>query len=149
MRAGLLILGLAVVAGCGDDERSPGGDGGSQKEAATLPAPLTFQVSGGLRLRLDKITIQPDGSAQVKTIRGEKPVKLSKAELSEVVDALERANLEDVPENSRSPRPIPDAFGYRFIYKDRQVDTDQESNPEALEPLTGALTRLVDRYGPK
>ena len=148
MRAGLLILGLAVVAGCGDDERPQDSGGGSQ-EAAALPAPLTFQVSGGLRLRLDKITIQPDGSAQVKTIRGEKPVKLSTAELTKIADALEDADLEGVPENSRSPRPIPDAFGYRFIYKGRQVDTDQESNPDALKPLTAALTGLVDRYGPK
>jgi hypothetical protein len=148
MRAGLLILGLAVLAGCGDEERPQGG-GDSHKEAATLPAPLTFQVSGGLRLRLDKITIQPDGSAQVKTVRGEKPVKLSDAELAKVADALAGAKLEDVPENSTSPRPIPDAFGYRFVYKGRQIDTDQESNPDALKPLTAALTGLVDRYGPK
>ena len=147
MRAGLVILGLAVLAGCGTDDE--GGGGTPDKPAAALPAPLTFQVSGGLRLRLDKITIQPDGSAQVKTIEGEKPVQLEDDELRKVADALESAKLEDIPENSRSPRPIPDAFGYRFIYKGRQVDTDQESNPDALKPLTAALTGLVDRYGPK
>ena len=151
MRAGIVVLGLAVLAGCGAEERS-GGDGGSTPTpaaSAQLPAPLTFQVSGGLKLRLDKITIQPDGSAQVKTIAGEKPVKLSQAELTQVVDALDRADLERVPENSRSPSPIPDAFGYRFLYKGRQVDTDQESNPDRLKALTAALTHLVDRYGPK
>jgi hypothetical protein len=145
MRAGIVILGLAVLAGCGGDERGSA----SPDASAKLPAPLTFQVSGGLKLRLDKITIQPDGSAQVKTIAGEKPVELTDGELAKVVDALEQSGLETVPENSRSPSPIPDAFGYRFVYKGRQVDTDQESNPERLQALTATLTHLVDRYGPK
>jgi hypothetical protein len=150
MRAGIVILGLAVLAGCGGDETSGGGGaGGSPPARAKLPAPLTFQVSGGLRLRLDKITIAPDGSAQVKTINGERPVKLTNAELARVADALAGSGLESVPENSRSPSPIPDAFGYRFVYKGRQVDTDQESNPDRLQGLTATLTHLVDRYGPK
>jgi hypothetical protein len=150
MRAGIVIVGLAVLAGCGGDESGGGaGGGGSAPKAPALPAPLTFQISGGLRLRLDKITIQPDGSAQVKTIRGEKPVELTNAELTKLAGQLGSAGLESVPENSRSSRPIPDAFGYRFVYKGRQVDSDQESNPDRLQALTATLTHLVDRYGPK
>jgi hypothetical protein len=150
----LLVMGMfaLAVAGCGGDEDGSGGGSGGEgasAQAKQLPAALTFQVSGGLRLRMDKITIQPDGSAQIKTLRGEKPVKLTNSELSTVADQLDASGLEDVPENSRSPRPIPDAFGYRFIYKGRQVDSDQESNPGDLQALTATLTGLVDRYGPE
>jgi hypothetical protein len=151
MRMGLLILGLVVLAGCGDEQPSGGGGAGGSGGApsAKLPAALTFQIAGGLRLRMDRITIQPDGSAQVKTLRGEAPVKLAGAELEKVADQLAASELETVPENSRSPRPIPDAWGYRFVYKGRQVDTDEEADPVRLRGLTATLTGLVDRYGPK
>jgi hypothetical protein len=147
---GLLMLGLAVLAGsgCGEEQGAGGGWGGSER-SARLPAALTFQIAGGLRLRMDRITIQPEGSAQVKTLKGEKPVKLTASELEKVAGQLAASDLETVPENSRSPSPIPDAWGYRFIYKGRQVDSDEESNPERLRALTATLTGLVDRYGPK
>ena len=148
MRACLLMLCLAlVVAGCGEDQEtsaSSGGGGGSK-----LAAPLTFKLTGGDAFRSDRMTVRPDGSAQVTTRAGEKPAKLTPEELSTVSDQLDGAELEDIPEDSLTEPPMPDALSYSFVYKGREVSTDDGSLPEDLEPLTGTFIRLVDRYGLK
>jgi hypothetical protein len=60
---------------------------------------------------------------------------------------LEQTDLESLPTKSTSPRPIPDAFGYRVMYEGKTVDTDQEAMPEELSPLVSELAGLVERHG--
>ncbi len=138
----MLALALPAAAGCGGDEAGTGGGG-------ALPAPIVFQVGGGEAPRLDRLTVQPDGSAQLKTMQGEKPVRLTDNELSKLAEQIEDADLPGVPEDSLSPEPIPDAPGYRFIYQSRQIDTDAAAAPEGIEPLISNFLELIDRYGAK
>ena len=104
-------------------------------------------MTGGDAFRQDRITVRPDGSAQVKTLKGDVPVELTDKELSAVNDQIDR--LADVPENSTTDPPIPDGLSYVFEYEGREVSTDSGSLPEGLEPLIGTFIKLVDRYGQK
>jgi hypothetical protein len=147
MRAVLVTVVLALAAaGCGGDEKgAPAGGSGSSGER--LAGPLKFLVTGGDAFRQDRITVQPDGSAQVQTLKGTKAAKLTAEELDAVVAQLDDADLEDIPEDSLTKPPMPDALGFSFVYQGREVSTDSGSMPEGLEPLVGTFIRLVDRYG--
>ena len=149
MRVWLSILCLALVAGCGGgDEKTSSGPAASSG-AEGLEAPITFKLTGGDAFREDRMTVQPDGSAQVTTRQGEKPAQLTDEELSQVSSHLEEANLPKIPEESTTEPPIPDALSYSFVYEGREVVTDSGSLPEELKPLIGTFAQLVDRYGAK
>ena len=150
MRALLVTACLALAAaGCGggDEKTTSSGGGGGGGGGDELAGPLTFSMTGGDAFRQDRITVRPDGSAQVKTLKGDVPVELTDKELSAVNDQIDR--LADVPENSTTDPPIPDGLSYVFEYEGREVSTDSGSLPEGLEPLIGTFIKLVDRYGQK
>jgi hypothetical protein len=139
--ATLCVVAL-TAAGCGEEAAAPsGGDDGK------LSAPLTFKLSGGDALRQDQLTLRPDGSAQVTTLAGDVPAKVTPKELSTVSDQLADADLPDIPEDSTTDPAMPDALAYSVEYRGRKVVTDSGSLPEKLEPLIGSLLKLVDRYG--
>ena len=103
VRALLLTACLALAAsGCGGGDEKPAassGGGGGDK----LAGPLKFAVTGGDAFREDRMTVQPDGSAQVTTQEGDVAVDLTAKELAEVNDQI--GELEDVPRTRRrSPR---------------------------------------------
>ncbi len=146
MRIAILAgLALVLLAGCGsDDDDDGGGSGGEQ--AAALTGPLTYERGGGIAGRRDRLVVEPDGSATL-TIRDKTtPVKLKDSELDRLATDLEDADLAALPPDSKSPRPIPDAFGYRVSYDGASVTTDDPGMPEALRGLVARLGALVDRY---
>jgi len=152
MRAALVTVVLALAAGgCGGDEQSApaAGGGGSAPSGERLAGPLKFLVTGGEAFRKDRITVQPDGTAQVETLKGTTRARLTQDELDEIVARLEDSELEDVPEDSLTKPPMPDALGFSFVYRGREVSTDSGSMPEDLKPLVGTFIGLVDRYGAK
>ena len=134
--AGLLAL---LLVACGDD-----GGGG---DAAMLKGPLSYERGGGIAGRRDRLVVQPDGSASLTTREKTRAIKLSDGELNALAAKLEQTDLASLPTKSTSPRPIPDAFGYRVTYEGKTVDTDQEAVPEKLSPLLSELGTLVDRHG--
>ena len=143
-----ILAGLALVllAGCGsDDGDGDGGSGGGEK-AAALTGSLTYERGGGIAGRRDRLVVEPDGSASLTIRDRTKPVQLKDAELDQLASDLEDADLASVPQDSESPRPIPDAFGYRVSYDGATVTTDDPSMPEALRGLVARLGALVDRY---
>lgn len=140
--AGLLAL---LLVGCGDDGGANGGGGGG--DPAELKGPVSYERGGGIAGRRDRLIVQPDGSASLTTREETRAIKLSAAELNALADKLEQTDLASLPAKSTSPRPIPDAFGYRVTYEGKTVDTDQEAMPEELSPLVSELTGLVDRHG--
>ena len=152
MRAAVLCVVLALAAtGCGGEETpAPGGSGAGDPAAAPegrLAGPLEFKVTGGEALRRDRMTVRPDGSASVETREGHRTATLSEQELATVARELEEAELSEIPEDSLTKPPIPDALAYSFVYGGREVSTDSGSMPERLEPLIGTFLKLVERYG--
>ena len=154
MRAAILMCALAllVAAGCGDEQEGGGGNGGggsgSGGGSARLEGPIVLRIGGGEAPRKDVITVQPDGSMQLTTLKGERSAKLKPDELSKLAAAVADADLPSIPEDSDSPEPIPDVADYRVDYQGHTIDTDQEANPEALKPVTSELQILMERYGP-
>jgi hypothetical protein len=113
--AGLLAL---LLVGCGDDG---GATGGNDSEPPTLKGPVSHERGGGIAGRRDRLVVQPDGSASLTTNDGTHTLKLSAAELKTLADKLEQTDLASLPTRSTSPRPIPDAFGYRVVYEGKTV----------------------------
>ena len=71
MRAVLVTVVLALAAaGCGGDEQSAPASGGAAPSGERLTGPLKFLVTGGDAFRKDRITVQPDGTADVETLAG-------------------------------------------------------------------------------
>jgi hypothetical protein len=143
MRLALLLCALAPLgaAGCGGDDDGGGG------EAARLSDPITFEVIGGDAFRDDEITVRADGSARVKTRAGERTAELEPGELEDLARGLAQADLATA-ESAVTDPPQPDALGYRFTYRGRQVTTDSGALPQRLEPLIGTFVALIDDYGP-
>ena len=150
MRTGALIAGLVAMlalAGCGGEDESPadpGDPGGAQ-----LTGPLTYSRGGGIDGRMDKLTLQPDGSGTLQTKTGERSVKLESRDLMSLADEVERADLPGLPEDSTADRPQPDALGYRVSYGDATVTTESGQIPERMAPLLSTLDDIVDRLGAK
>jgi hypothetical protein len=145
MRALVLTAVLALALGaCGGEEETtgtPSGGGGG------LSGPLQFLVTGGDAFREDRLTLQPDGAVRVQTRQGSRSATLTPGELSEVESQLEAAELAEIPEDSTTEPPMPDALGYGLVYDGREVNTDAGSMPERLRPLVGTFMKLVERYG--
>ena len=151
MRTAVLIAGLMTLAlaGCGGDDESPAGSGGSSG-GAQLAGPLTFTRGGGIAGRTDKLVVQPDGSGSLTTRSGgERAVKLEPDELRKIADDVGSADLAGLPEDSTSGRTQPDAFGYRVAYEGATVTTESGSIPDRMGPLVATLSAVVDRLGAK
>jgi len=145
MRIGVVIVVLALLAGCGGDEaEAPGGgeDGGTR-----LEGPLTYTRGGGIAGRADKLVVQPDGAATLTTRQGgERRFRLTDAELAGVAGELRRANLDELPERSVSDPPVPDAFGHRVAYGGVTVTADDPAMPEQLSALVARLGGVVQAH---
>jgi hypothetical protein len=139
----LLLVGLALVllAGCGDDD-----DGGGSAKPAGLAGRLTYERGGGIAGRRDRLVVQPDGSAKLTVRTATKSIRLSDAELADLRQELDTADLASLPPDSTSRRPVPDTFGYRVIYDGTTVTTDDPAMPEKLRGLVSGLGELVERY---
>jgi len=135
-----ILAGLALVllAGCGDDEG--GGD------RPTLAGPLIYERGGGIAGRRDRMVLQPSGTAKLTIREATREVELKPAELDEIATEVEQANLPAIPEQSTSPKPIPDAFGYRIQYGTSEITTDDPAMPDELRRLVARLGALVERY---
>ena len=132
MRTGALIAGLVAMlalGGCGGEDESPadpGDPGGAQ-----LGGPLTYSRGGGIDGRMDKLVVQPDGTASLTTKAGERSVKLDAAQMQALADEVERADIPSLPEDSTAERPQPDALGYRVVYEGRHRDDRVRPHPRS------------------
>ncbi len=133
-----LLLVLLTTAGCGGD----GGDGG-------LSGPLTYSRGGGIAGRMDRLVVQPDGSARLTTRQsGERAIELTPRQLADLERDLRDADFGDAPTESQSDPPIPDTFGHRVAYEGRTVSADDGAMPKRLGGLMYGLGGVVDAYGP-
>jgi hypothetical protein len=145
MRALVTTVVLALALGaCGGEEETTGGPSGG---GGGLSGPLQFLVTGGEAFREDRLTLQPDGAVRVQTRQGSRSATLTPGELSEVESQLDAAELGEIPEDSTTEPPMPDALGYGLVYEGREVNTDAGSMPERLQPLVGTFMKLLERYG--
>ena len=142
MRTTILAgLALVLLAGCGGDD-----GGGSGGEKTQLAGPLTYERGGGIAGRRDRLVVQPDGTAKLTVRDKTSEIELEPADLDRLAAEVERADLASVPSRSTSPKPIPDAFGYRIEYGSSVITTDQAALPKEIRTLVARLGQLVDRY---
>ena len=138
LRVALLALVALTFAACGsDDDPAP---------AASLSEAIKYEVIGGDAFRDDKITVQPDGTASVKTRAGTRSATLTAAELDTLTRDVSDAGLTELEDAVTDP-PIPDALSYRFTYRGHEVTTDSGELPDELRGLVGTFNDLIDRYG--
>jgi hypothetical protein len=138
----LLAVALLVTTACGG--------AGEDEDAGGRTGELSYVRSGGLAGAHDRLTIQPDGSAEL-VVRGHdaEEFSLSDDELDALVGTLDGARLGDLPEDSTSEPPAPDAFLYEISYGPEQVRTDDPSAPSELRPLLTELDRIVGDHRPQ
>jgi hypothetical protein len=139
----LLLAGLALVllAGCGDDGGSSGGE-----KTATLTGPVTYERGGGIAGRRDRLIVQPDGNAKLTVQTATKSIRLTDSELADLGRELAKADLASLPKDSTSKTPVPDSFGYRVAYDGTTVTADDPAMPDKLRGLVAGLGALVERY---
>ena len=131
-----MIIGLVAVlaAGCGGGEA-----------AAEMSDELHFVRSGGFAGQHDELTIQPNGDVSLISRDGhQEQFSLSDEELAKLTGVLEDAGLEDIPSDSTSDQPVPDAFTYVVTYGETEVRTDDASVPPELTDLLSELTNIVE-----
>lgn len=144
----LLLAALALLAAaCGEDGGGGGGGRSDSPDPPALDGRLTYVRGGGLAGRVHRLTVEPDGRAVLATVRmGTRRFRLAPEELARLREELARVELASVPAVSRSPRPVPDAFGHEVTYQGRTVAGDDVSAPKEISPLFGELSALVDRH---
>ena len=146
MRIVMLLVAVAVLAGCGGDDEAGGA------AAAATPEPLTgairFETVGGDAFREDAVTVETDGRIRVRTRWGERSATLTAAERKTLADAVAQAELAEA-ESEVSDPPVPDGLWFRVTYRGRKVETDTGTldQHEQLQPLVGTFMRFVERYG--
>ena len=131
----LALLALVVLAGCGDAEK-----------ATALEGPVTYERSGGIAGRRDRLVVQPDGSARLTVRDTTKSIRITGRELVRLGRDLEEADLGSVPRSSGTRRPVPDAFRHRVVYGGVTVDAADPRMPARLRGLMTRLSGLVERY---
>jgi len=136
----MALIGAVLVASaaCASDEGS-----------AELRGELSYVRSGGLAGAHDRLVIDGDGRATL-AVRGaaEQDFTLSAREMTALVGRLNDANLEDLPDDAASDRPVPDAFTHVVSYDGSEVRTDDASAPADLKPLLAELGRIIERHSP-
>jgi hypothetical protein len=143
LRLALLALLAGVAPGCGSDDEPASS---TSTPAAGLAEAIEYEVIGGDAFRDDKITVQPNGAASVKTRSGSRSATLTDAELASLSDGISAARLTELQDAVNEP-PIPDGVSYRFTYRGHQVTADTGKLPEELRPLIGTFDDLIERYG--
>jgi len=130
-----VIIGLVAVlaAGCGGGEA-----------AAEMSDELHFVRSGGFAGQHDELTIQPNGDVSLISRDGQEQFSLSDEELANLTGVLEDTGLGDIPSDSTSEQPVPDAFTYVVTYGETEVRTDDASVPAGLTDLLSELTNIVE-----
>jgi hypothetical protein len=138
VRAGIVVLVALAATGCGGGEA-----------AAEMNDSIHYVRSGGFAGEHDELTIEPDGTAML-TVRGgsQEEFQLNDDELGDLTGALDESGLEDVPSDSTSEQPAPDAFVYSITYGDKEVRTDDVSVPDELRRLIATLDEIVESHRP-
>ena len=133
MRAVIIGLVAVLAAGCGGGEA-----------AAEMSDELHFVRSGGFAGQHDELTIQPNGDVSLISRDGQEQFSLSDEELANLTGVLEDTGLGDIPSDSTSEQPVPDAFTYVVTYGETEVRTDDASVPAGLTDLLSELTNIVE-----
>jgi hypothetical protein len=114
----------------------------------TRPAPdvlVTYGRQGGLAGLDDRLSVRPDGAYEV-THRGGAAVtgRLSPDEMAGLRAVLDGSRFAEIP--SMNPATgVADGFTYRVGYRNKEVMAQDGAVPAALQPVIGALDRIMTR----
>lgn len=155
MRTSPLLLagaGAFLIAGCGG---SGSGSSATRTGATTTvktpasKAQIDFQVTGGIAGVNQKLSVAPDGRANVTTGfrqgASKQRFQLSDTELADLRDKLVAADIGHLPKPP--PSGCSDCFEYSIQYLGLSYRADQISIPKPLQPAIAALTKLVSEHG--
>jgi len=142
----LIAICAAVAAGalggCGDDD---GADGGP-------PQAIAFSRVGGIAGLSDRLEIEPDGAATLRSmVGGETGVErfeVSGPELEQLNERFDAAGFVQIESPADAPN-CPDCFTYEITRGEHTVRGNDASLPEELRPVRDSLVEIVDGRGPQ
>lgn len=162
----LAVLALAgLLAGCGAESTSGTSPAPATSAAGTTPSPtsptepggrMTEGISqpvvlvrtGGIGGLKDRLELRPDGTYTV-TSKGKEPVtrQLGERQLAAIVDALQRADLPTLANQSPTERRS-DQFSYTLMAEGTTFTTTDTTAPDAVRPLLQQLGALFSAPAP-
>jgi hypothetical protein len=112
------------------------------------PAPdvlVTYGRQGGLAGLDDKLSVRPDGGYEV-THRGGAVAtgRLSPDEMAGLRTVLDGSRFTEIPAMNPATG-VADGFTYRVGYQNREVVAQDGAVPAALQPVIGALDKILAR----
>jgi hypothetical protein len=161
--AALAVGGL--LAGCGAESTSGTGPASAASATGTTPSsspstepggrmtegisrPLVLVRTGGIGGLKDRLELRPDGTYTV-TSKGKAPVtrQLGEGQLAAIVDALQRADLPSLANQSPTERRS-DQFSYTLMAEGTTFTTTETTAPDAVRPLLAELSALFSAPAP-
>jgi len=145
-------------AGAGSSGKSqPAGSASPTPDADDSPSPgtnptrpaadvlVTYRRQGGLAGVDDRLTVRPDGAYEV-THRGGAVAtgRLSPDEVAGLKSVLDGSKFAEIPVWSPATG-VADGFSYRVGYRSREVMAQDGAVPAALQPVIGALDKILTR----
>lgn len=118
----------------------------STSTASALRTPVEFQRQGGIAGLDDRLVVQRDGAYTIVTRSGTKQGRLTGAELTALAGVLESSGFGRIPA-SHPAGGVADGFRYRVAYDGHEVRAEDGGLPDALDPVVGALNRVLSTYG--
>jgi hypothetical protein len=148
LRTAILVVLLLMVAGCGGSGGSGGGNG-TTGSAEKLTGDLSYVRSGGFAGIRQKLTIHPDGRAEITSGKRSQPFNLPANELSKLAGAVDRADFASLPAKATGDKAVPDGFSHQLSYGGKQVQTVDFSVPDQLKPLLTQLQEILKKHVPR
>jgi hypothetical protein len=126
----------------------PASSGGqpSPLPSTSSPVLVRFGRQGGLAGLSDQLTVRQDGGFTLVRRRPalSRSGQLSQADLAELRQVLTQAHLATLPRVE--PAQGADLFTYQVIYDGSEILAMDGGMVDALKPLVGLLSGIVDRY---
>lgn len=105
---------------------------------------LEYSRTGGIAGMNDHLIIYTNGKA-VYTGRSKTPVEftLDQSKLNELTDLLAKAQFTQLAGEYMPKGTVMDAFTYVITYKGHSVRTQDTATPDVLQPVIGALGKII------
>src|SRR5204862_2840061 len=108
-----------------------------------LKGPATYSITGGLAGLTERLSIQPDGTADFDSTLKHVSYTVAQAQLMRLAAALDQADFPSL--SSVYGFATPDGFEYRVTYVGRSVLIFDSSEPARPKPALAILNQEMER----